>query len=47
MSHTVHDPSTAPSAARYLLEGAESAFGFVPDLLGTMAETPLDEAFGG
>jgi len=46
MSHTVHDPSTAPSAARPLLEGAESAFGFVPNLLGIMAESPaLLEAY--
>lgn len=46
MSHTVHDKSSAPSAARPLLEGAESAFGFVPNLLGIMAESPaLLEAY--
>lgn len=31
---------TAPSDAKPLLESAQSAFGFVPNLLGTMAEAP-------
>jgi uncharacterized peroxidase-related enzyme len=40
MSHSVHDKSSAPADARPLLEQAESAFGFVPNLLGIMAESP-------
>ncbi|QKK03195.1 MAG: carboxymuconolactone decarboxylase family protein [Pseudomonadota bacterium] len=46
MSHSVHDKSTAPSEARPLLEKAEAAYGFVPNLLGVMAESPaLLEAY--
>lgn len=46
MSHSVHDKSSAPADARPLLEQAESAFGFVPNLLGIMAESPaLLEAY--
>jgi len=46
MPYTVHDKSTAPSAARALLEKAESGYGFVPNLLGIMAESPaLLEAY--
>lgn len=46
MSHSVHDKSTAPAEARSLLEKAESAYGFVPNLLGVMAESPaLLEAY--
>lgn len=40
MSYTIHDPDTAPAAAKELLSGAKKAFGFVPNLLGTMAEAP-------
>ncbi|MDZ7790651.1 MAG: carboxymuconolactone decarboxylase family protein [Xanthomonadales bacterium] len=40
MSYTVHDKSSAPAEARALLEKAESAYGFVPNLLGIMAESP-------
>ena len=46
MSYTVHDKSSAPSEARPLLEKAESGYGFVPNLLGVMAESPaLLEAY--
>ncbi|MFW5927106.1 MAG: carboxymuconolactone decarboxylase family protein, partial [Wenzhouxiangella sp.] len=46
MSYSVHDKSTAPAEARPLLEKAESAYGFVPNLLGIMAESPaLLEAY--
>ncbi len=37
---TTHNIDTAPAAAKPLLEGAESAYGFVPNLLGNMAEAP-------
>lgn len=37
---TTHSIDTAPAAAKPLLEGAESAYGFVPNLLGNMAEAP-------
>jgi len=46
MSYTVHDKSSAPSDARPLLEKAESGYGFIPNLLGIMAESPaLLEAY--
>lgn len=46
MSYSVHDKSSAPANARALLEKAESAYGFVPNLLGVMAESPaLLEAY--
>lgn len=46
MSYTVHDKSSAPEGSRALLEQAESGFGFVPNLLGIMAESPaLLEAY--
>lgn len=46
MSYTVHDTESAPADARPLLEEAGSAFGFVPNLLGIMAESPaLLEAY--
>ncbi len=37
---TTHTTETAPEDSRPLLEGAKSAYGFVPNLLGTMAEAP-------
>lgn len=40
MSYKVHTPETAPEAAKEILNGAKKAFGFVPNLLGTMAEAP-------
>ncbi|MGB4056695.1 MAG: carboxymuconolactone decarboxylase family protein [Alphaproteobacteria bacterium] len=40
MTYTVHTEETAPEAARPFLEGAKKKFGFVPNLLGTMADAP-------
>lgn len=40
MTYKVHDLDTAPAAAKDILAGAKKAFGFVPNLLGTMAEAP-------
>ena len=40
MTYTVHDIDTAPQAARETLAGAKRAFGFLPNLLGVMAESP-------
>ncbi len=40
MTYTVHSPEIAPAAARETLAGAKKAFGFVPNLLGVMAEAP-------
>lgn len=37
---TVHTATSAPEAARATLSAAKSAFGFVPNLQGTMAESP-------
>ena len=36
----IHSTATAPDAAATLLQQAESAYGFVPNLLGTFAESP-------
>lgn len=40
MTYTVHTEETAPEAARTFLDGAKKKFGFVPNLLGTMADAP-------
>ena len=37
---TTHSQQTAPQAAQPLLQKAEEAYSFVPNLLGTMAEAP-------
>ncbi len=37
---TIHSTETAPAASRPLLEEARSKFGFVPNLIGLMAEAP-------
>ena len=37
---TTHSIETAPETAKPLLQGAQSAFSFVPNLLATMAEAP-------
>ncbi|OAN98309.1 carboxymuconolactone decarboxylase [Sphingomonadales bacterium EhC05] len=39
-SFTTHDFETAPEDAQPLLNAATSAYGFIPNLLGTMAEAP-------
>ena len=36
----VHTIDTAPDQSRPLLEGAKQAFGFVPNLIGVLAESP-------
>ena len=40
MDFPLHDPDTAPEASRPLLEGAEQAYGFIPNLFRVMAESP-------
>jgi AhpD family alkylhydroperoxidase len=40
MSYTIHSSITAPEGAKEILAGAEKAYGFLPNLLGTMAEAP-------
>lgn len=37
---TTHTIESAPTQAKPILEGAKKAFSFVPNLLGTMAESP-------
>ncbi len=37
---TRHTAATAPAASQPLLEGAQKAYGFLPNLLATMAESP-------
>jgi alkylhydroperoxidase family enzyme len=50
-SFTVHTIETAPAASRDRLEGVKKAWGFVPQLQGTLAESPValeayDSLFG-
>jgi len=40
MSYPIHSTQTAPISSKEALAGAEKAFGFVPNLLGTMAGAP-------
>lgn len=40
MTYTVHTAETAPEAAKEILTGAQKSFGFLPNLLGVMAEAP-------
>ncbi len=37
---SIHTPETAPEKARPILDGAKRKFGFVPNLLGALAEAP-------
>lgn len=37
---TVHTIETAPGQSVALLQGAQKAFGFVPNLIGALAESP-------
>ena len=37
---TTHTIESAPEESKPFLQGAKEAFGFVPNLLGTMAEAP-------
>ena len=39
-SFTVHDENTAPESARPVMLKAAAMFGFVPNLIGVMAESP-------
>jgi uncharacterized peroxidase-related enzyme len=40
MKLTVHSETTAPDASKPILEGVRKAYGFLPNMLGTMAEAP-------
>ncbi len=40
MTYAVHTVDTAPEAAKETLANAQKAFGFLPNLLGVMAEAP-------
>ncbi len=40
MSFPIHDVDSAPEAAKPILSGTKKSFGFIPNLLGTMAEAP-------
>ena len=46
--YTIHTIDTAPDSTRQMLAGAKQRFGFVPNLLGIMAEAPatLDAYLG-
>lgn len=37
---SIHTTETAPEASRTLLEGAKKRFGFIPNLLGALSESP-------
>jgi uncharacterized peroxidase-related enzyme len=41
MNFTVHTTETAPEAAKESLKVAQRSFGFLPNLLGVMAEAPI------
>ena len=41
MSFTIHTKETAPAISNSILEGFEQHMGFVPNLLGVMAESPF------
>lgn len=38
---TVHTQETAPEGSKATLAGAQKAYGFVPNLMGTLAEAPI------
>lgn len=40
MNYTVHTPDTAPQAAKETLDQVARAYGFLPNLIGLMAEAP-------
>lgn len=40
MSYTIHTRDTAPEASREILGQVEKAYGFLPNLIGIMAEAP-------
>ena len=37
---SIHTEQTAPEASRAILEGAKAKYGFLPNLLGGLAESP-------
>ncbi len=39
--YSIHDQSTAPVAAQQLLQAAVTHYGFVPNAIGAMAESPV------
>lgn len=39
-SYTIHTSTSAPEGSREALEGVEAKFGFLPNLMGVMAEAP-------
>lgn len=41
MSFTIHTKQTAPAASIPVLEGLEQHIGFIPSILGVMAESPM------
>jgi hypothetical protein len=41
MKFVVHSTKTAPEASREDLKAAERLFGFLPNLLGVLAEAPI------
>lgn len=44
--YKIHSTETAPEASRALLEGAQKQYGFIPNLLGVMAEAaPVLEGY--
>ncbi len=40
-TYTVHTKDTAPDASKPVLEQVEQAFGFIPNVIGVLAESPL------
>lgn len=40
MTYTIHTADTAPEGSKEILEATKKAYGFVPNLLGTMATAP-------
>ena len=40
MAYEIHDKQSAPEASREIMEQAEQAYGFVPNLFGVLAESP-------
>lgn len=40
VEYRIHDPESAPAASAPLLEGVEKKMGFVPNILGALAESP-------
>ena len=41
MSFTVHTKDTAPKESKPVLDQVEQAYGFIPNVIGVLAESPL------